>query len=464
MPDRKIVLLVATTAAFLAPFMSSSINIALPAIGKEFGMTAVALGWVATAYLLAAAACLVPFGKIADIFGRKGIFGAGSLVYALSSGLAALAPSGGILIVSRVLQGVGGAMIFSTGMAMLTAAYPAAERGRVLGINTASTYLGLSLGPVLGGFLTESFGWRSVFIVNAVLGLILASLIVGKLKGEGSEAKGGRFDAAGAALMAAGLVFLMAGLGRLPSGAGFAFSAAGIILIVVFVGWEARCPAPLLDLNLFRRNTAFAFSNLAALINYSATFAVGFLLSLYLQYIKGLSPRGAGLILIAQPVMMAIFSPLAGRRSDRVEPRILASAGMAVSAAGLLLLAFLGESTALVFIVAALLVLGFGFALFSSPNTNAVMSSVDKKDYGIASATLGTMRLTGQMLSMGAAMLIFALFIGRVPITPAVYPRYLAALRTAFIVFGALCAAGVFISHARGNLSRGNPKSPLAPL
>jgi EmrB/QacA subfamily drug resistance transporter len=459
MQNKKIVLLVATVAAFLAPFMSASINIALPAIGGEFRMTAVALGWVATAYILAAAACLVPFGKIADIAGRKRIFGAGSLVYALSSGLAAVAPSGEVLIASRVLQGIGSAMIFSTGMAMLTAAFPPGERGKVLGINTASTYLGLSLGPVLGGFLTESLGWRSVFVVNAALGIFLVALVLGKLKGEWAEAKGDRFDAVGAVLMAAGLVALMFGLGRLPAVVGIAFVTAGIVLIVGFIGWEARFPSPLLDLNLFRRNTAFAFSNLAALINYSATFAVGFLLSLYLQYIKGLRPREAGLLLIAQPVMMAIFSPLAGKRSDRIEPRILASTGMAISAAGLFLLALLGRETALAFVGAALIVLGFGFALFSSPNTNAVMSSVEKKDYGVASATLGTMRLTGQMLSMGTAMLIFALFIGRVPITPAVFPQYLAALRTAFLIFGGLCALGVFASHARGKLSRGNQTS-----
>jgi EmrB/QacA subfamily drug resistance transporter len=452
MTHRNVVLVVATVAAFLAPFMSSSINIALPAIGQEFRMSAIALGWVATAYLLAAAASLVPFGKIADIAGRKKVFGWGCFVYALSSGLAAVAPSGTVLIASRVLQGLGSAMIFSTGMAMLTAAFPPNRRGRVLGISTASTYLGLSLGPVLGGILTESFGWRGVFAVNVFLGLALVALILAGLKKEAVEEQDGRFDAVGAFLMALGLVGLMLGLGRLPSAAGVGFIACGAVLLVLFVLWEARHPVPLLDLDLFRRNAAFAFSNLAALINYSATFAVGFLLSLYLQYIKGLSPREAGLILIAQPIMMAVFSPLAGRLSDRIEPRILASGGMGISAAGLFLLAALGESTPLGFIVAALIVLGFGFGLFSSPNTNAVMSSVEKRCYGVASAMLGTMRLTGQMLSMGTAMLIFALFIGRVPVTPAVFPQYLAGLRTAFLIFGALCAAGVFASHARGNL------------
>jgi MFS family permease len=374
------------------------------------------------------------------------------LTYALASGLAAAAPSGAVLIASRVLQGVGSAMIFSTGVAILTSAFPPQERGKVLGINTASTYLGLSLGPVLGGLMTESLGWRSVFLANVIFGIILVIFVLAWLKGEWAEAKGESFDGLGAILMASGLCAFMFGLGRLPAVAGAVSIAAGTTLLALLVRWEARRTSPLFDLNLIRRNTAFAFSNLAALINYSATFAVGFLLSLYLQYIKGLSPRQAGLILIAQPVVMAVFSPLAGRLSDRVEPRILASAGMGISSVGLFLLALLGRASSLAFVGAALVVLGFGFGFFSSPNTNAVMSSVEKRFYGVASATLGTMRLTGQMLSMGTAMLIFALFIGRVAITPAVFSRYLAALRTAFFIFGGLCAAGVFASLARGKI------------
>jgi len=208
---------------------------------------------------------------------------------------------------------------------------------------------------------------------------------------------------------------------------------------------------PLLKIELFRENRVFAFSNLAALINYSATFAVGFFVSLYLQYLKGMSPRSAGLVLIAQPVMMTIFSPFAGRVSDKIEPRIVASLGMAISSLGLLLLAFLRADSRLVFVIAGLAVLGFGFALFSSPNTNAVMSSVEKKFYGVASATLGTMRLVGQTLSMGIAMLIFGVLVGRIQITAANQASFLQAVRTGFIIFAALCFAGVFASLARGN-------------
>jgi MFS family permease len=244
----------------------------------------------------------------------------------------------------------------------------------------------------------------------------------------------------------------MYGFSLIPQMLGAELILVSIIGLVVFVMWELKVKAPVLDMNLFRGNTVFTLSILAALINYSATFAVTFLLSLYLQYIKGFNPEETGLILVSQPIMMAVFSPFAGRLSDRIEPRIVASAGMAFTTIGLLLFGFLSERTATGFIVGSLILIGFGFALFSSPNTNAVMSSVEKRFYGVASATLGTMRLTGQMLSMGIATLIFAVYIGSMAITPEYYPLFLRSIRIAFIVFAVLCFAGTFASLARGKV------------
>jgi MFS family permease len=203
-------------------------------------------------------------------------------------------------------------------------------------------------------------------------------------------------------------------------------------------------------MTLFRNNRVFAFSNLAALINYSATFAVTFLLSLYLQYTKELSPQTAGLILVSMPAVQAIFSPVAGSLSDRIAPQILASAGMALTTLGLVLLSLLGENTAIGFILVSLIILGFGFALFSSPNTNAVMSSVEKRAYGVASATLATMRQVGMMLSMGIAMVVFAMYIGRVEITPEYYPVFVKSMKIASLIFAILCFGGIFASLARG--------------
>ena len=445
-------LLIATLSAFLTPFMVSSINIALPEIGREFEMGAVLMSWVPASYLLAAAMFLVPFGRLADIVGRKRIFTWGIWIFTVSSLLLAFSPSAAMLILFRVLQGFGSAMIFGTGMAILTSVFPAAERGRVLGINVSAVYLGLSLGPPLGGFLTQQFGWRSIFLVNVPLGLLVIHLLLTRLKKDWAEARGEKFDLGGAIIYSAMLVSLMYGLSRLPSRTGYALTVAGAAGVALFILWERRASSPLLNMDLFFRNATFAFSNLAALINYSATFAVTFLMSLYLQYIMGFTPQEAGLILIAQPLVMAIFSPFAGRLSDRIEPRVVASIGMGFAAAGLFLFRFLGPETHLGFVITGLLLLGFGFALFSSPNTNAVMSSIDRKFYGVGSATLGTMRLTGQMLSMGIAMVLFSFHMGGARITPENYPLFLTSMRSAYSIFATLCFGGIFASLARGKV------------
>jgi len=448
-------LIVATLSSFITPFMGSSINIALPSIEKEFQMDAVLLSWVATSYLLAAAVSLVPFGRLADIYGRKKIFQYGIIIFTIASLLSAISLSTPMLIFSRVFQGLGSAMIFATGIAILTSVFPPWQRGKVLGINVAAVYIGLSLGPLLGGFLTQYFTWRSVFLLNIPLGMIILFLILYKLKGEWADAKGEKFDLIGSLIYCLAFIAIMYGMSTLPAMRGLWLILLGIIGISAFVKWEDRVKNPVFKINLFRTNRLFAFSNLAALINYSATFAVTFLLSLYLQNIKGLNPQSAGLILVAQPIVMAIFSPFAGSLSDRIEPRIVASAGMTLTTIGLLLLTYINKETTLLFIVVSLIILGFGFALFSSPNTNAIMSSVEKRFYGIASGAVGTMRLQGMMISMGIVTLVFAVFIGRVQITMAYYPVFIKCVKFAFVIFSILCFGGIFASLIRGKI-RGN--------
>lgn len=459
---RRVAILVATTSSFLTPFMGSSLNIALPSIGREFSIGAIGVGWISTAYLLASAMFLVPFGKLADLHGRKRIFVWGLVVYGVGSLLSGLAPSAGTLIAWRVVQGVGGAMIFGTGVAILTSVFPPQERGRVLGLNVASVYVGLSIGPFLGGWLTQQWGWRSIFFLNVPLAAIIAALAAWKLQREWRAGTGEGFDGIGAVLYGMGLVSLIYGFSRLPETLGGVLVLSGVLGLGLFVLWEGRVRTPILELNLFRHNPAFTFSNLAALIHYSATFAVGFLLSLYLQSVRGVSPQQAGLILLAQPGVQALFSPLAGWTSDRVEPRVVASSGMGLTVIGLVILSGLTASTAVPWIAGILALLGLGFALFSSPNTNAVMSSVDRPFYGVASATLATMRLTGQMLSMGIVMLIFALLMGETGGAPQDASWFLVSARVAFAVFAALCFLGIFASLARGNI-RANESRPAFP-
>jgi EmrB/QacA subfamily drug resistance transporter len=452
---RKCALIIATLTSFLPPFMASSINIALPAIGAEFSMDAILLGWIATSYLLSAAVFMVPFGKIADIYGMKKVFFLGLAVFTASSLIAFFAPTSTILIGSRILQGIGSAMIFGTGTAILVSVFPVQERGKILGINAASVYLGLSLGPFLGGLLTEYFGWRSLFLINVPLGLIPLALGMWKLKGEWAGAREDRFDLTGSAIYSLMLVAVMFGFSLLPAWQGAALVLVGVATFFLFIRWESGVACPVLDVRLFKNNRVYAYSNLAALISYSATFAITFLLSLYLQYIKGLAPDQAGLIMLAQPAMMAIFSPFTGRLSDRMEPRLVATAGMALTFVAVLAFVFLSAETSLIFIVACLITLGLGLALFTSPNTNAIMSSVEPRHYGVGSATLGTMRLVGQVASMSFVMMVFSLYLGKVEITPQYYPLFLSSVKVAFAVFSALCILGIFASLARGKLRKG---------
>jgi len=449
---KRFALLVTTLAAFLTPFGVSSVNIALPSIGKEFSMDAILLSWITNAYLLASATLLVPFGKIADMCGRKRIFTYGITAFTLASVGCVASKSAAILLCFRILQGVGSAAIYCVGATILTSLFPSRELGKVLGLNVAAVYLGSSLGPFLGGFLTHHLGWRSVFLVNVILGFIVIVFILWKLKGEWYEAGEKKFDLAGAVLYMVTLLSILYGFSHLSSAFGVWLILLGGVGILSFIKWETRTEYPVLDITLFKKNRVLAFSSLATLINYSATFAVTFLLSLYLQYLKKLTPGSAGLILVSQPIVQAVVSPLAGRLSDRAEPRIVASIGMALTGVGLFLLALLDEQTPIGFIVVSLVVLGFGFALFSTPTIYGVMRSVENRDYGVASGMLGTMRNVGMVFSMGITLWIFSIYIGEVQITPETYPAFLKCAKMGFTFFAILCFGGIFASLARGKV------------
>lgn len=452
---RRAALIIASMSSFLTPFMGSSVNVAVPAIAYAFSIDAISVGWIATAYLLAAAMFVVPFGKTADIHGRKRIFTYGILLDTVATFLCAISISGSWLISFRFLQGFGDAMIFGTSVAILTTVFPAERRGRALGISVAATYLGLSTGPFFGGLLTQSFGWRSIFFFTLLLDFLIL-IALRWLKGEWVGAKGEKLDKLGSVIYASTLLSVIYGFTLLPAEQAFYLISASVVGLIIFIIWESRAKSPVLDMKLFGHNTVFAFSNIAALINYMATFAVTFLLSLYLHDVKGFSEGYTGIILVSQPIVMAVISPLAGRLSDRIEPRIVSSTGMAITTVSLLMLTFLAQDTTLDFIVGSLLLLGLGFGLFSSPNTNAVMSSVDKRFFGVASATVGTMRLVGQAFSLGITMLVFALVIGRVIIEPPYYPQLIASMQLLFLIFAVLCFIGVFASLARGRVRARN--------
>lgn len=449
--QERVTLLVVTGTAFLVPFIGSAINLALPLLGEEYGSSALLLGWVVTGYLLASAALLLPFGRLADIIGRRKVFLTGLVLFSIFSFLCSQATSMQMLVGLRLCQGISSAMIFSTSTAILTSVYPPARMGKALGMSVASTYTGLSLGPVLGGWLNHNFGWRSIFYFIVVISLLVTAYTAGWLKGEWKGAEGENYDLVGTLLYVIGLAAFLYGVSSLSTVSwAWYIAALGAVCLIIFVFFELRQEHPLIQVRLFIHNVVFAFSNLAAMINYSATFALTFLLSIYLQVIMGYSSQAAGMILLFQPLMMALLSPLAGSLSDRIEPRKLASTGMILSTVGIFIFMFLGINTSIYLVIANLALIGLGFALFSSPNTNAVMSSVQPRLYGIASSTLGTMRMIGQALSMAIVTLIMASFLGKAQLSQVAPQVLMSSMHITFIIFFALCCLGVVASVARG--------------
>lgn len=449
------VLAIVATSSFFGTFLISSVNIALPSIEKDFNLDAVTLSWVVTSFLLSTAMFLLPVGRWGDLTGIRRIFKTGMVIFTVSSLLSGFATSGYWLILLRFLQGIGAAFSSTTGPAILVSAFLPQYRGRVLGISVMGVYLGLAFGPFFGGFLTQYLGWRSIFFVSSAFGIIITLIAFLYLdKDEITKVSGKKLDLKGTFFYMLGLVALSYGSARIPAMPGWALMAAGAICLVIFWMLENKSDMPVLETRLFTGNRLFAFSNLAALINYSATFSIIFLLSLYLQKIKGLSPRDAGSILVAQPIVMALFSPVTGRLSDRIQPRYLATAGMTMCTLGLTAFAFLSESTPIGIIVFLLLWVGTGFALFSSPNMNTIMSSVQKNQLGLASGTASTMRVVGQITSMTIATIFFSILFQKQAVEEVANSLFLKAQHLGFMTFAVISVAGIYFSYNRGKLKR----------
>lgn len=444
--NKKLLLAVTMASNFLNPLMGAAVNVALPKIGEDFSMSAVGLSWVSMSFLLASSMFLVPFGKVSDSWGRRKMFLYSNILFALSTLFCAFSVSPEMLITGRFLQGIAAAGIFATSMAIVISAFEPHERGKMIGLNVMAVYVGLSIAPVLGGILTSALGWRSLFFINAGAVLFIIIATVTKIKAEWAVPSNAKFDFLGTLIYMVSISGLMYGFSQLPTYLAVILTFSGIIGIIVFVKFELKQSNPVFEMKLLFNNKLFAYSNLSAFINYAATFAITFVFSLYLQYVKGLSPKEAGLILIAQPIVMAFVSSFSGKLSDTKDPRVLASIGMAISAIGLIMLTFISKETPYWYIVAAMLVLGFGFGLFSSPNTNSVMSSVEKRFLGLASATVSTMRTTGMMFSMAVAALSIHVFMGDAKVNAGNLDAFMLSTKTVLVTFAVLCVIGIFTS------------------
>ena len=442
-PNR--ILFVLCMAAFLVPFMGSSINLALPQIGENFSLKSIAITWISISYLITTAIFQIPLARLSDLIGRRRTFIMGVMIFSVTSCLCGFSVSGNMLITLRALSGIGSAMMFGTNMAILTSVFPQHQRGRALGINTSVVYASIAAGPFLGGLITYHLGWQSIFFFSAIVGLLVVVFALFFLEEEWIVSKGEKFDWIGSFTYGVALFGIIFGFTKLPSFVGVMCIAAGFIFFGIFTLQENRCTFPLFNIQLFK-NKVYLFSSLAALINYAATFAIGFILSLYLQYIRGFDAQKAGLFLVIQAAIQSVVALLSGRLSDSISPSKLATSGMLIIVVGLTGWSFLAANTPIWMIATLSVIMGLGFGVFASPNTNVIMSSVEKKHYGQASATTGTVRLIGQSLSMGIASMVISLKMGNRKITEDIYPQFMESVHIMFLIFIALCLIGVFSS------------------
>ncbi|HDZ19316.1 hypothetical protein LCGC14_0844850 [marine sediment metagenome] len=447
---RNFVLLTIFISSFLTAFSVYTTVISVRKIGTELNMDVVTLGWVSTIFLLAAAMFQIPFGKISDLYGRKKVFLIGVVIFTISSVLLAFTSTSSTFIVFRFIQGLGAALIYATGNAILTATFPTSQRGKVIGINVTGVYIGLTLSPLLGGIMTENFGWRSQFWFNIPFGVLIIFLVLLKFKGEWTSEKKEKFDYLGSIVYALFLFFLIFALSLFPNIQAYIFIVISLIGAIFFILWEKKIKTPMVDFNLFKNNRYFTFSCLVSIFFYVSTIALALLLSLFMQYLKDMSPQEAGYILLIQPLIQAIFSPIAGKISDKIESRRLVSVGILITLIGIAPLLFITSDFPVYLIAISSGIIGLGIAFFSSPNTRAIMSSIPKGSLGIASSIEGTMRTIGQILSFGILTIVFAVIIGNVTITPMYYPQFITSARLICSVFMGLTIVSLIFSILRG--------------
>ena len=466
-------------SSFVSAFMGSAFSVAAPVMTDPLssqyvpGLDEAGMSWVIAVYILATAMLQIPFGKIADNYGRKRLYLIGMIIFTVTAFILGFMNNETTLVIFRFIQGFGAALIFATGTAILTSIYPQEERGKAFGINTGSTYIGLTAGPSLGGIIVEFLGWRSIFFSVVPFGILICFLITFLLKGEWKNEKKEKIDYIGAIIYMTTLFLLLYGFKSIETNYGYYFIGSSIVFLFVFFYWENKVAFPLLELTLFKKNKFFRYANLTAFLFYSATFSTALLLTYYLQDILYLSVSITGLILLAMPFTQALLSPIGGRLSDKIEHRTITTIGVATGLIGLSILAFINQKSSLILVIFGLLLGGIGFGLFSSPNVNSIMSSVNKKMYGVASALVGTMRTVGQSISLGITTLLFSLFLGSPP-TSALFsfkrdnlipilPSHLSlsqhnllllsSIKIAFFVSLGLCVFALISSYSRGKIN-----------
>lgn len=448
--QRKILLLASCVASAITPMTGSMMNLSLVGIGGEFIVGAHSLAYVNTIFLLSSVIFMVPISKVADIYGRKQLFIIGLLIHVVSSFGGHFSTSYEMLLFFRFLMGMGTAAIATTAITMITDAFPVHERGAAIGYNTASVYLGLAMGPVLGGLINDLFSWRAVFLLTVPLVFIALFAIsrvdlVPKLERK-------KFDIFGTLLYVVAITMSVLGVINVSRPEALIVLAIGILLFVAFFRYQQRIDNPVLSVGIFS-NKVFARSSLASFLMNSANFSVLFFISLYLQTIGALTSVQAGMVLVSQPIVQTLFTPYFGGLHDKMkDKRVLPTVGVAVTTLGVLVMLTLSLDVNLWTVVISLMLFGMGNAIFNPPNTTTMMSSVEAKDRSSASATVAVVRQTGMVASMGIAMAAISIIMGSLDmLEPSTYGNFVDVIRVSFVVSSVMCILALMASWFRGN-------------
>jgi EmrB/QacA subfamily drug resistance transporter len=464
-----IVLSVTTIGAFMAAIDGNIVILGLPQMMEELHANLVSMVWVIIGYILVSTVFLLTFGRVADLLGRVRMYNLGFVVFTVGSALCGLAGNDTQLIIWRLVQGSGAAMMVVNSVALLTEVFPADQRGRALGINAITFAAGGVVGPVLGGFILTAANWRWIFFINVPVGLVGAGWAYLSLKEKSIRQHGERFDPLGAVTFTVALISLLAAL---TLGIELSWLSLPILLLfalfvlatVIFIWWERRTRYPVLDFTLFR-NRVYNFSVLAAMMQSLALFAVNFLIVFYLQGVRGYDPLQAALLLIPLPVLLAVMAPLSGAIADRIGARVPATLGVLIQGAVLLWFLRLSATTPYLQIAIALAIMGLGGGLFYAPNTSAAMNAAPRNRLGIASATLATLRQVGMVISFALSLAVAAgslphdvmlqLFVGtNTQLGSQLMQDFVVGMHSAFLVSFVLCMLAAVLSLARGKEDR----------
>ena len=444
MESKNLVLILCVILSFFTVFPFNAVMIAVPSIATEFGMDNIVQNWVTIIFLVVVAALSVPAGQIAGKYGLKRVTVINVIAFIIISIINVLVTTTEQFLICRLVMGITIAFLNVTSMAMVVSAFEPHERGKAIGFNITGVYLGLSLSPLVAGIFDFNMGWRSIVLFSVPF-MILILLMLYKVKEEWITFEGFPFDIKGSIVYIIGIIMFIYGFTILNEIFGIILTVIGLAVLVLFVYFETRSDYPVFDIRFFK-NSKFLSSNFAALCAYLATFAVTTILNYHLQYIKGFDSQLTGIILIVPPLCQVILAPIAGKQSDRINPQILSAIGMGLGTLSLILFTFLDADTSLVFLIISMLFYGAGFGLFSSPNTNVIMGSVPPAATPVASASVSTVRVVGQTMSMGILTLVFAFVMGNVPMAPQYYPLLIKSSQITCIICVILCIASVFAS------------------